>query len=473
MGRLFAYIRVSTDRQAESGLGLTAQTNACLREGQLLDGNWADTSFGNTRLPGFHVDDGVSAYRVPLAKRPAGKALLAALKTGDTIILAKQDRGFRSVADFSQFVKLCQKHRWKLVCLNPRIDLSTPNGRAMANFYALVAEWSSDMQGQRIKDALAAKKATGKPANGAVKEKLSSLPSDYRPLVRDRLVTPAIPGRVWIYLRCSHRTSVESGLGLKAQQDACQQYVGVLLADRSELEFAEIVTDPAVSALKTPFPARSHGGRLHRELSPGDHIVVLRPDRVFCSIHDMSTTLFNWKARSITTHFAEDRIDLSTEYGELILTVLVSFAQMERELSSSRNRETRVVLVAEGKYAGGNGPPPFWRLHKSGGVKKLVLDRRQLATFRLARLYLARGATKQQALEQVEALLAKREQRLPIPLTGTKRLGQFRTLPKHLRPNRGGWILPLWTVSRFDKALLVYDEGLAQWRNQHPRGACH
>lgn len=46
MGRLFAYIRVSTDRQAESGLGLTAQTNACQREGEFLGGEWAMTRFG-------------------------------------------------------------------------------------------------------------------------------------------------------------------------------------------------------------------------------------------------------------------------------------------------------------------------------------------------------------------------------------------------------------------------------------------
>jgi len=172
MRKLYAYIRVSTDRQAESGLGVTAQTNACLREGQILGGEWAMTHVGNTDLPGFYVDDGVSAYRVHLAKRPAGKGMLAVLKRGDTIILAKQDRGFRSVADFSQFAKLCQKNRWNLVCLNPRIDLSTPNGRAMANFYALVAEWESDMRGQRVQDALAVKKAAKSGRGGGMVKSL-------------------------------------------------------------------------------------------------------------------------------------------------------------------------------------------------------------------------------------------------------------------------------------------------------------
>lgn len=89
----------------------------------------------------------------------------------------------------------------------------------------------------------------------------------------------------------------------------------------------------------------------------------------------MSTTLFEWKARGVTAHFAEDRIDLSTEYGELILTVLVSFAQMERQLTGSRCRESRAVLVAEGKYTFGNGAPPFWKLSKCRGGKRLVLDK--------------------------------------------------------------------------------------------------
>lgn len=92
-------------------------------------------------------------------------------------------------------------------------------------------------------------------------------------------------------------------------------------------------------------------------------------------LHDMRNTLFDWRARRITAHFAEDRIDLSTEYGELILNVLVSFAQMERQLTASRCREVRAVIVAEGKFAGGTGPPPFWKLQRSGGSKKLVHDR--------------------------------------------------------------------------------------------------
>ena len=67
MGKLYAYIRVSTDRQSESGLGMSAQTHARLREETLLGGKWAMTHFGGAS--GFYVDDGVSAFRFPSALR--------------------------------------------------------------------------------------------------------------------------------------------------------------------------------------------------------------------------------------------------------------------------------------------------------------------------------------------------------------------------------------------------------------------
>lgn len=66
----------------------------------------------------------------------------------------------------------------------------------------------------------------------------------------------------------------------------------------------------------------------------------------------------------------------------------------------------------------------------------------------------------------METLIAKRERCLPIPLVGVKRRGRFRTLPRHVSPSRSGWIWPLWTASRFDKAAASYDDALIQWRGR-------
>ena len=46
----------------------------------------------------FFVEAGVSGS-VPLADRPEGQRLLAALQRGDVVITAKLDRAFRSAAD--------------------------------------------------------------------------------------------------------------------------------------------------------------------------------------------------------------------------------------------------------------------------------------------------------------------------------------------------------------------------------------
>jgi hypothetical protein len=83
-----SYIRVSSEEQADSGLGLEAQrqriTAYCTMKGLHL----AET----------FEDPGVSAGK-PLASRPAGSKLLAAAKKSKAVVVAaKLDRLFRSVA---------------------------------------------------------------------------------------------------------------------------------------------------------------------------------------------------------------------------------------------------------------------------------------------------------------------------------------------------------------------------------------
>ncbi len=79
--RAVAYLRVSTDDQADAGNGLNAQRDACaaaaLREGRPLVGPFAD--------------EGVSGA-APLDKRPALMLALAEVGRGDVLLVAKRDR---------------------------------------------------------------------------------------------------------------------------------------------------------------------------------------------------------------------------------------------------------------------------------------------------------------------------------------------------------------------------------------------
>jgi DNA invertase Pin-like site-specific DNA recombinase len=147
---MLAYLRVSSTSQGLSGLGLDAQRanieSAAEREG--WDVIWmTDVQSGkDTDRPQFH------------------RALsMLAEHEADGLVAAKLDRVARSVQDFSQLMSWFLSGGKVLAILDPSIDTSTPNGRLVANVLASVAEWEREVIASRTSDALAAKRASGKP----------------------------------------------------------------------------------------------------------------------------------------------------------------------------------------------------------------------------------------------------------------------------------------------------------------------
>ena len=79
--KVIGYFRVSTDQQAESGLGMDAQRIACEEY---------------ARKSGCHLtevfkDEGLSGS-LSLDKRPGMLAAISSLKKGDILVVAKRDR---------------------------------------------------------------------------------------------------------------------------------------------------------------------------------------------------------------------------------------------------------------------------------------------------------------------------------------------------------------------------------------------
>lgn len=67
--------------------------------------------------------------------------------------MAKLDRLSRSLIDFAGLVRWCKDNGKVLVCLEPRLDFSTPQGRAFANVLMSFAEYERELIGQRIADS--------------------------------------------------------------------------------------------------------------------------------------------------------------------------------------------------------------------------------------------------------------------------------------------------------------------------------
>ena len=149
MGRLFGYGRVSTADQATSAEAQAARLKA-----------FAVTS--GMELAGLFVDEDVSGA-MPLKARPQGKQLWDAIAPGDTVAFTKVDRCFRSMADASTTLALWQQLGVRVNIIDLGIDVSSPAGELFFNNLASFAAFERQMIGQRIKEALAHRKATGRP----------------------------------------------------------------------------------------------------------------------------------------------------------------------------------------------------------------------------------------------------------------------------------------------------------------------
>ncbi len=147
--QVIGYLRVSTEEQARSGLGLEAQRERIAQE--------ADRRGWNVE---WVVDDG---YTAATLERPGITSALSSLRTGQasTLVVSKLDRLSRSLLDFAGLMERAQRERWNVVCLDLGIDLSTPQGQLMANVMASFAAYERELIRQRTRDALRALKMRG------------------------------------------------------------------------------------------------------------------------------------------------------------------------------------------------------------------------------------------------------------------------------------------------------------------------
>lgn len=151
MTTMIGYLRVSTEEQASSGLGLEAQreTILCYAQAHGWDIEWAE-------------DAGLSAKSMD---RPALQDALTRLhskkRTVDGIVVAKLDRLSRSVVDFASVLELARARGWALVAIDLGVDTSSPTGELIANLMMSVAQWERRVIGERTSDAMQAAKRRG------------------------------------------------------------------------------------------------------------------------------------------------------------------------------------------------------------------------------------------------------------------------------------------------------------------------
>lgn len=182
------------------------------------------------------------------------------------------------------------------------------------------------------------------------------------------------------YVRVSTEGQAAEGVSLDAQRRKIKAHC---LAH--DLSLVELFSDDGASAKSLDRPGLRHALRL-LEAGKAEALVVVKLDRLTRSVKDLghlSETYF-CEGRPWSLLAVSDSIDTRSAAGKLVLNVLMSVAQWEREAICERTREGMQQLKALGVQVG--KAPYGWRYGKRGadGRRVQVEDAHEQAGIRRA-----------------------------------------------------------------------------------------
>jgi site-specific DNA recombinase len=183
------------------------------------------------------------------------------------------------------------------------------------------------------------------------------------------LTSAAVQKRCAIYTRKSTTAGLELDYNsLDTQREVCSAYIKCQ-SHRQWTELPQTYDDGGFSGGSLERPALR---RLLGDVEAGriDLVVVYKIDRLSRSLGDfirLIDTLDRYGASfvSVTQTF-----DTTDSMGRLVLNILLTFAQFERELASDRTRDKKAALMRRGLFVGGT--PPFGYTLAKGG--RLIVD---------------------------------------------------------------------------------------------------
>lgn len=153
----YAYLRVSTDQQAESKLGLLAQRDACERA---------------YTIAAVYSDEGVSG-KTGLDRRPALLEAISELGKGDLLVVAKRDRLGRDPMVVAMIEAAVKRKGARIISVaGEGTESDSPTDILMRRMVDAFAEYERLIIAARTKAALQAKKSRG--------ERVGSLPYGYK-----------------------------------------------------------------------------------------------------------------------------------------------------------------------------------------------------------------------------------------------------------------------------------------------------
>jgi putative DNA-invertase from lambdoid prophage Rac len=178
---------------------------------------------------------------------------------------------------------------------------------------------------------------------------------------------------VYGYARVSTERQADEGVSLDEQT---RRIEGRAL--EQGWQFVEIFVERGVSG-SVPLGDRPEGARLLAVLQPGDIVIAAKLDRMFRSALDALNVIRDFQRKRISLWMLDLGGDVSGDgIAKLVLTILVAFAEFERERIGERIRDAKRHQRRSGQYLGGDRPFG-WRVGEDGILIENEAEQRALA----------------------------------------------------------------------------------------------
>ncbi len=192
-----------------------------------------------------------------------------------------------------------------------------------------------------------------------------------------------------VYTRKStEEGSEQDSNSLQAQREACEAYIALQRHIMAGVWFPATYDDGGYSggSMERPGLVRLLADVQSRRI---DVVVVYKVDRLTRSLADFAKIVEIFDAVGVSFVSVTQSFNTTTSMGRLILNVLLSFAQFEREVTAERIRDKIALSKRKGRWMG--GPVPLgYRVQNP----KLVIDEMEAEIVKLIfATYLETGST--------------------------------------------------------------------------------
>jgi DNA invertase Pin-like site-specific DNA recombinase len=148
------------------------------------------------------------------------------------------------------------------------------------------------------------------------------------------------------YVRCSTAEQTESGAGLAAQRAAIQS-----ACDARELELLDIHEDAGWSAATLDRPGIATALR-ELDAHRADALMVSKLDRLSRSLMDFAALMDRSRKKGWAVMALDLGVDTTTPSGEMIASVMATFAHYERRLIGQRTKDALAAKRRSGVRLG-------------------------------------------------------------------------------------------------------------------------